>query len=361
MIYKKHKSALKTYGLAPGELVHVGQRDSGSIKITAIDYDLQDIKQTILDKPEQAFDFFETPSVTWINIDGIHDTGIVERIGKHFKLHPLTLEDIVFTEQRAKFESFDNYIYILLKMVYLDKDSGQIQTEQLSLVLGENYVLSFQEKEGDVFDPVRERLRAAKGRIRKMGSDYLVYSLLDAVVDSYFLIIEKLGERVDVIEESLVGNPDNKCLAGIQSLKKDMLYLRKSIWPLREVISSLHRDESALIKDITSVYIRDLYDHTIQVIDTIETLRDMASGMLDIYLSSISNRMNEVMKVLTIIATIFIPLTFIAGIYGMNFNTELSPFNMPELNWDYGYFFSLGLMMIVVVSMFIYFKRKKWL
>jgi len=355
------KSSSKTHGLAPGDLVHVGQRDTGKVKITAIDYDESNINVRVLDSPEEAFPFLGSPTVTWINIDGIHDIGIVEKIGKHFGLHPLTLEDIVFTNQRAKFESFDNYIYILLKMVYLDGKGNETQVEQVSLILGQNYVLSFQEKEGDVFDPIRERLRTAKGKARKMGPDYLAYGLLDAVVDNYFLILEHFGERVEVVEESLIGNPSPECLTDIQSIKKDMLYLRKSVWPLREVISAFHKDESPLIKDSTVVYIRDLYDHTIQVIDTIETLRDMASSMLDIYLSSISNRMNEVMKVLTIIATIFIPLTFIVGIYGMNFNTEKSPFNMPELNWPYGYMFAWAVMIAVALTMLFYFKRKKWL
>jgi magnesium transporter len=351
-----HGSA-KTYGLPPGTLVHVGQRDSGKVKISVIDYDISNINERALDGPEEAFPFFKSPTVTWINVDGIHNLEIIEKIGKHFGLHPLTLEDIVFTNQRAKFESFDNYIYILLKMVYLDAGGkpDEIQTEQVSLILGENYVLSFQEREGDVFDPVRERLRTSKGRVRKLGPDYLAYSLLDAVVDNYFVMLEHLGERVEIIEETLVGDPSPDCLKGIQAIKKDMLYLRKSVWPLREVISSFHKDESPLIKDSTTVYIRDLYDHTIQVIDTIETLRDMASGMLDIYLSSISNRMNEVMKVLTIIATIFIPLTFIAGVYGMNFQ------NMPELNWPLGYAFAWGIMIAIAVTMLIYFKRKKWL
>ena len=345
----------KTYGLPPGTLVHVGQRETGKVKISVMDYDEANIKERLLDSPEEAFPFFKSPTVTWINVDGIHNLEIIEKMGKHFGLHPLTLEDIVFTNQRAKFESFDNYIYILLKMVYLDGEKNDMQTEQVSLILGENYVLSFQEKEGDVFDPVRERLRTAKGRIRKQGPDYLAYSLLDAVVDNYFLMLERLGERVEDLEEGLVGDPSPECLKGIQGIKKDMLYLRKSVWPLREVISSLHKDESHLVKMPTDVYIRDLYDHTIQVIDTIETLRDMASGMLDIYLSSISNRMNEVMKVLTIIATIFIPLTFIAGVYGMNFR------RMPELGWPYGYAFAWSIMLAIALTMLFYFKRKKWL
>jgi len=355
------KNSSETRGLPPGALVHVGQRDTGKVKITVIDYDGSSINERVLENPEEAFPFLGSPTVTWINIDGIHDIAIIEKIGKHFGLHPLTLEDIVFTNQRAKFESFDNYIYIMIKMVYLNGNGDEVQVEQVSLILGDNYVLSFQEKEGDVFDVVRERLRTAKGKVRKMGPDYLAYSLLDAIVDNYFLILEHLGERVEVVEEGLVGDPSPECLKGIQDMKKDMLYLRKSVWPLREVISSFHKDESPLIKDPTVVYIRDLYDHTIQVIDTIETLRDMASGMLDIYLSSISNRMNEVMKLLTIIATIFIPLTFIAGLYGMNFNTAKSPFNMPELNWPYGYVFAWVVMISVALTMLVYFKRKKWL
>ena len=358
---KNIKSSSKKYDLPQGTLLREGQKDSGKVKISVIDYDESNINERVLDSHEEAFPFLGSPTVTWINIDGVHNLEIIEKIGKHFGLHPLTLEDIVFTNQRAKFESFDNYIYILLKMVYLNSGKDKMQTEQVSLILGENYVLSFQEKEGDVFDGVREMLRTAKGKVRKMGPDYLSYRLLDAVVDNYFLILEHLGERVEIVEESLVGNPSPECLKGIQDMKKDMLYLRKSVWPLREVISSFHKDESPLIKDSTTVYIRDLYDHTIQVIDTIETLRDMASGMLDIYLSSISNRMNEVMKVLTIIATIFIPLTFIVGIYGMNFNTEKSPFNMPELNWPYGYMFAWVVMVSVALTMVLYFKRKKWL
>jgi magnesium transporter len=351
------KDSAKTHGLPPGTLVHVGKRDSGKVKISVMDYDGSDIKERVLDTPEEVFPFFGSPTVTWINVDGIHDLDMIKKIGEHFRLHPLTLEDIVFTNQRAKFENFDSYIYILIKMVYLKEGSqkDEIETEQVSIIIGENYVLSFQEKEGDVFGPVRDRLRSAKGRIRKMGSDYLAYSLLDAVVDNYFLILEHLGEKVEVIEDDLVGDPSPQCLKGIQELKKDMLYLRKSIWPLREVISSLHKEESPLLKGPTIVYIRDLYDHTIQVIDTVETLRDTASGMLDIYLSSLSNRMNDVMKVLTIIATIFIPLTFIAGIYGMNFH------NMPELTWRYGYVFALLLMIAVAFSMLVYFRRKKWL
>ena len=243
----------------------------------------------------------------------------------------------------------------------VDKSKDEIISEQVSLILGENYVISFQEKEGDVFNSIRERISSAKGRIRKMGPDYLGYCLIDAVVDNYYSILERLGEKIENMQEILISDPSSKALQDIHALKRDTIYLRKSVWPLREVTNGLERSESKLIKKSTHIFLRDVYDHTIQVIDAIETLKDMISGMLDIYMSSISNKMNEVMKVLTIIATIFIPLTFIAGIYGMNFNPDVSKFNMPELNWSYGYFFSLGLMLLVLSVMLVYFKRKRWL
>jgi magnesium transporter len=231
----------------------------------------------------------------------------------------------------------------------------EVQSEQVSLILGPNFVISFQEAGGDVFDPVRERIRTGKGRVRKMGPDYLAYSLIDAVVDNYFIILENLGERVEALEEKLISDPKRETLHALHVLKREMIYLRKSVWPLREVISGLERAESGLIKEPTGIFFRDVYDHTIQVIDTVETYRDMLSGMLDIYLSSISNRMNEVMKVLTIIATIFIPLTFIAGVYGMNFKF------MPELEWRWGYFLIVGIMLAIGLVMVIYFRRKRWM
>jgi magnesium transporter len=238
---------------------------------------------------------------------------------------------------------------------YLDQ-SGEIEAEQVSLILGQNFLFSFQEgKKGDLFDPIRERIRNGKGRIRKMGADYLAYALIDAVVDHYFIILEKLGERIEVLEEALVAQPTTRTLHEIHNLKREMIFLRKAIWPLREVINSLARGESSLIQESTRVYLRDVYDHTIQVIDTIETFRDMVSGMLDIYLSSVSNRLNSVMKVLTIIATVFMPLTFLAGVYGMNFK------HMPELEWRWGYPVIWAVMIAIGVFMLIYFRKKKWL
>jgi len=345
----------KTAGLVPGELVYTGERKAEQVKIAVIDYDEKKFQEKDVDAVEDCFPFKETSTVTWINIDGIHKIDIIDKLGGRFELHPLILEDIVNTSQRPKYEDFDKYIFIVLKMFMFDEQKKEITSEQVSLVCGSNFVISIQEKEGDVFNPIRERLRNSKGRIRKMGPDYLAYSLLDAVIDNYFSILEKLGEKIEGMEEELVTNPRPQTLQTIHNLKQDIIFLRKSVWPLREVVGALERSESKLISQGTHIFLRDLYDHTIQVIDTIETFRDMVSGMLDIYLSSLSNRMNEVMKVLTIIATIFIPLTFIAGIYGMNFKY------MPELEWKSGYFIVLGIMGLVGISMLVHFKRKKWL
>jgi len=304
---------------------------------------------------EECLPFKDKPTVTWINIDGVHQVEIMEKIGAHFGIHPLILEDIMNTGQRPKMEDFEDYIFVVVKMIYYDEKDNEIKAEQVSLLIGLNFVISFQEKEGDVFNPIRDRIRKAKGRIRKMGADYLAYALIDTIVDHYFIVLEKLGEKIEDMEEELVTNPTPETLQTIHNLKRELIVLRKSIWPLREVISVLERGESPLIHESTSIYLRDVYDHTIQVVDTIETFRDMVSGMLDVYLSSVSNRMNEVMKVLTIIATIFIPLTFIAGIYGMNFKY------IPELEWHWGYFTVILGMVIIGFGMVLYFRNKKWL
>jgi magnesium transporter len=358
---KPVKKRSKKAGLPPGTLVHIGEKKAKSVKISYLDYDERNFQEKQVSNIEECFPFKTTPTVTWINIDGLHDVEIIEKLGKQFELHPLILEDVLHTEQRPKYEDFDNYIFVVLRMLQYNEQIQDIESEQVSLILGTNFVISFQERIGDVFDSVRERLRNAKGKIRKMGPDYLAYALLDAIVDSYFAILEKIGERIESMEEKLVVNPTEKTLQLIHNMKREMISLRKSIWPLREVISGVQRSESSLISETTGIYLRDVYDHTIQVIDTVESFRDMVSGMLDIYLSSISNKMNAVMKVLTIIATIFIPLTFIAGIYGMNFNPEKSPWNMPELNWYWGYPAVWLVMAVVAVIMLIYFRRKKWL
>jgi magnesium transporter len=343
-------------GLPPGTLVHVGEPVTEEPRISVMSYDTMRLEEEYVDLVSEAFPLRDAPSVTWINVDGIHDVGIVEELGERLRLHPLVLEDILNPDQRPKMEDLGDYLYVVLKMVDWDDQRGEIAVEQLSVVVGANYVVSLQERPGgDVLLPIRERIREAKGNIRGVGSDYLAYSILDGVVDRYFGVLEGLGEKVEDLEEELVSSPLPETLQKLHVLKREMIYMRKSVWPLREVVAALERSGSPLIKESTGPYLRDVYDHTIQVMDAVETVRDMLSGMLDIYLSSISNRMNEVMKVLTIFASIFIPLTFIAGVYGMNFAF------MPELGWRWGYFAALLVMVAVALSMLWYFKSKRWL
>jgi magnesium transporter len=348
------KRTSKKAGLPPGALVHIGEKKTDKARITIIDYDEAQFQEKDVETIEECFPLKDKPAVTWINVDGLHQVEILEQIGGCFGFHPLVLEDILNTGQRPKMEDFGEYVFVVLKMLPSDKNN-RITGEQISIVLGPDFVVSFQEREGDVFNPIRERIRSGRGRIRKMGADYLAYALLDSVVDNYFIFLEKLGEEIEFLEEELVTNPTTETLQTIHDLKTEMVFLRKSVWPLREIISGLERGESALIQESTGIYLRDVYDHTIQVIDTVETFRDMVSGMLDIYLSSVSNRMNEVMKVLTIIATIFIPLTLIAGIYGMNFQY------MPELGWRWGYPMVWLIMLVIGALMLVYFRRKRWL
>ena len=343
-------------GLAPGTLVHVGERKVDETKIKAMVYDERHVREQTPQTVEECPDPETQMGVTWINVDGLHETEAVGRLGECFGLHPLVVEDILNTEQRPKLEDYGEYIFCVLKSLYhVDEESGEPDIEQISLVLGPDYVLSFQEREGDEFDPVRERIRGDKGRVRKMGADYLLYALIDLIVDQYFAVLERFGDTIESLEEELIADPTTETLQVIHHLKREMAFLRRSMWPLREVISGLERSESSLVHESTGLYLRDVYDHTIQVIDAVETFRDMLSGMLDIYLSSVSNRMNEVMKVLTIIATVFIPLTFIAGLYGMNFRY------MPELEWPWGYPLVWIVMIAIAVLMVIYFRKKRWL
>jgi magnesium transporter len=350
------KKRSKKAGLPPGTLIHIGEKKVEEPKITIFDYDDQHVEEREVKALEECFVFREKPTITWINVEGVHQVEMIEKLGECYGFHPLVLEDILNTDQRPKMEVHGDYIYIVLKMLLGGDTNSLIKAEQVSLILGSNFVISLQEgREGDVFNPVRERIRSGKGLIRKMGADYLAYSLLDTIIDNYFLILEKLGEKVELIEEELVTHPTTKTLQEIQKFKNEMIFVRRAVWPLREVISGLGRKESPLIKESTEIYLRDVYDHTVQVMDTIEIYREMLSGMLDIYLSSVSNRLNSVMKVLTIIATIFMPLTFIAGIYGMNFKY------MPELEWRWGYPAIWLFVVIIGISMLIYFRKKKWL
>jgi magnesium transporter len=343
-----------TIGARPGELLFVGEKKKQSVRIELMDFDQNQVKQKVLKRVEDSFPFKGTPTVTWLNIDGLHDTRVIEKAGQHFGLHPLVMEDILNTGQRPKVEDFDDHLFLVLKMLSYDTEKEELVSEQISFILGKDFLLSFQEKEGDVFDSVRERIRTTKSRIRRTAPDYLMYALVDAVVDNYFLILEQLGERVEALEDEVITSPSQQTLERIHRLKRELLYLRKSVWPLREVISLLEHMDTDLIHPDTGIYLKDVYDHTIQVIDNVESYRDMSAGMVESYLSSINNRMSEVMKVLTVFAAIFIPLTFLTGLYGMNFDY------MPELHWEYGYLFFWGVTLFSAGLMAYYFKRKKW-
>lgn len=342
-------------GLPPGTPVFIGEQSTKPTKITIIDYDQSNFQEKEIKSLEECFPYRDSPTVTWINVDGIHDVDLIQKIDQHFGIHPLVLEDIVNTTQRPKIEDFGENIYIVLKMLYIDPGE-EIISEQVSIILGQNYVISFQETEGfDVFNTIRERIRNNKGRVRKAGADYLAYCLLDCIVDYYFVILEGLDQKIEKMEEELARSVRQEIPQEIHLLKRDMIFLLKQIWPLREVISNFQHTESRLVKKATGIYLRNVYDHAAQVIDTIETFRDILFGMYHLYVSNLSNKMNEVMKVLTIIATVFIPLNFIASVYGMNFKY------MPELEWRWGYYDVLAFMCLVAIVMLAYFRRQKWL
>jgi magnesium transporter len=322
--------------------------------ITVIDYDESKFQEKEIKNIEDCFQFKNTPTVSWINLEGTNQVEIIKQMDEHYGLHPLVVEDICNLNQRPKVEDFPDYMYIVLQMLLYENE--KIVSEQVSIVLGKNFVISIQEgKRGDVFESIRNKIRNNKGKIRKMGTDYLVYKLINAVVDNYFSILEEVGEKIEFFSDELIRNPDPNTLDTIHNLKREMLILRKSVWPLREVIDNLEREDSKVIKKTTKIYLRELYYHTVQVIDTVETYREMLSEMSDIYLSSISNKTNQIVKVLTIITTIFMPLTFLAGLYGMNFQY------MPGLHWYWGFDTLLALAAIIVVIMLLWFRKKHWL
>ncbi|MBM3709081.1 MAG: magnesium/cobalt transporter CorA [Actinobacteria bacterium] len=341
-------------GMPAGSLIHIGERKVDKIKIKLINYGEHDYIEQDIENIAQCFEFKDDKTITWINIDGIHDTDMLSKLGDCFGFHPLILEDILNTEQRPKVEDFTDYIYVVLKIIDYEKNLKEVTFDQVSIILGKNYLISLHERPLDIYETVKNTLKKDRSKIRKAGSDYLAYLLMDSIIDNYFSVLENVGERIENIENKIITNPSPKTLKATHNLKRDMLFMRKSVWPLREVISKLERGEISLIKNSTRIYIRDIYDHIIQVIDTIETYRDMLSGMIDIYLSSISNRLNEVVKILTIISTIFIPITFIASIYGMNFKF------IPEFSWKWSYPVVWFIMLAVIITMVIYFKRKKW-
>jgi magnesium transporter len=335
--------------------VYTGEKQSEAIKIHVIDYDDQNFIEAEHTSADACIPYKDKPTVTWVNVDGVHNVPMLEKLGECFGLHRLVLEDILNTDQRPKMEDYEEYIYIVFKMISNGKGNGVI-TEQTSVILGKNFVLSFQEgAEGDVFSTIRDRLRNNKGRIRKMGADYLAYSLLDAVVDNYFVVLEKMGEKIEALETELIEDPTQQTVQKIYQLKRELIFLHNAVWPLREAVSSLTKHESPLVRETTVPYLRDVYDHVIHVIDSVDIYREMISSMLDMYLSSVSYRLNAVMKVLTIIATIFMPLTFLVGVYGMNFKY------LPELEWHYGYPALWVVMLGITGLMLYYFKRKKWM
>lgn len=354
MVYHQTRKA-RAAGLSPGTLVHIGRERTEPVKLQIIEYDEERLEEREVATAEQCFPFLDAPTQTWLNVTGVHELDAIEKIGQHLHLHPLLLEDIANTTQRPKVEDYEGYLFVVLKMLHYDEERSAVSVEQVSLVLGKDYLISFLEDEGDVFDVVRARLRSGTGRLRKFGVDYLAYALIDAIVDNYFVILEKIGDDLEEIESDLVTTPDQETLQDIYGLKREMIALRRAVWPLREVIGFLERGESPLIRPNTLVYLRDVYDHTVQIIDTVESGRDLLSGMLDIYLSGLSNRMNEIVKVLTIFSTLFIPMTFFAGVYGMNFAY------FPEIHWRWGYLMFWLLMLVILVIMVAYFRRKRWI
>lgn len=363
---RRRRQSRKT-GLPPGSLVHIGEKRNFETKIEVFHYDSDSVQEISPAEVDACLEFRDnSKGVAWINVDGIHQIDIIEKIGKHFKLHPLTLEDIVNNEQRPKFEEHDDYLFIVLKMLYPEfKDTAgakaasphaKIVSEQVSIVVGNNFVISFQESvSGDVFGGIRDRIRNNHGKMRKLGPDYLAYALMDAIVDHYFIIMEKVGEKLELLEVELLAEPSQETLRRLQSAKRDIIGLRKSISPLREVVSSMQRAETDAVKTTTHRHLADVYDHIINVHETIEAYRELLTGMLEIYLSSVNIHLNSVMKVFTMITTLFIPLNFIVGVYGMNFK------HMPELQWEHGYIAVWGIMLLVGAAMVLYFRRRKWL
>jgi magnesium transporter len=330
-------------------------------EIVLIDYSEAERTRVQLEQPEDSIVYLDTASVSWVDVLGLGSEDILRRLGKVFKLHPLVLEDIVNVPQRPKVEDYENQLVIISQMVLVKENGTGFWVEQVSLVLGKHYLLTVQEEPSrDCFQPVRDRIRAGKGSIRKQGPDYLAYTLIDAIIDGFFPVLEAYGERIEELEDEVVTKPTRRTIEKIYQIRRELLALRRAIWPQRDAINSIIRDGSDLISPEVRVYLRDCYDHAVQVMDMVETYRELTSGLMDIYLSSVGNRMNEIMKLLTVISSIFIPLTFIAGVYGMNFNTEKSPLNMPELNWYWGYPACLGLMAAIAIGLIFFFWRRGW-
>jgi magnesium transporter len=349
----RHRRSDKA-GLPPGTLVHIGAERMEEVTLHSHRYDAdagEEMARTTLAEALAR----RGDGLLWLDVAGLHDAELLAEVGQAFGLHPLAMEDVLNTEQRPKFEDYGDYLFVVLKRLRYDRPSGRLDADQISLVLGKDFVLSFQEAEAGLFEPVRQRLRSARSRLRKAGPDYLLHALIDCVVDDYFAVLETLGEEIEALELQILDRPSPVAMRTLHRLKRELVAMRRSVWPLREVIGGLDRSDSPLLSPGVELYLRDVYDHTVHVIESLENDRDTLSGLLDVHLSGLSNRMNEIMKLLTIISTIFIPLTFIAGVYGMNFK------HMPELEWGWGYFTVLGLMFVLALGMLVFFRRKHWL
>lgn len=352
--FKKKTRASNKLGLPPGSIIYVGEKKVDKVKITLTEYDEANVETCEIKSVDEIDPFTDTPQVTWVSVCGLHETEFLMQIGERFKVHPLVLEDILNTETRPKIEITDDYLFIVMKLITYNAEHKILESEQVSFILGKSFVFSFMERNDEIFNPIKERIKNQLGKVRKKGSDYLLYVLMDVVVDQFFLALEKVDERIESLDDEVLNAPEKSQVEKIYNLKNLLLMLRRSAAPMREIVNQLIKDDSDLIDDSTEPYLRDLYDHTIHISESIELQREITTGLMETYLSMMSNKMNEVMKVLTVIATIFIPLTFIVGIYGMNFP------NMPEMGWPWAYFAVWGVMIGVVIAMIFYFRKKDW-
>ena len=356
---KMHVSKKKK-GMSPGSLIFTGEKKTENVTISLLDYNSGDFIEKNINDLNELEAYKNNSNVTWINIVGLHDINVLEKIGNIFDIHPLVLEDILNVSHNPKIEDYEHFLFLVIKMISYKEDSNCLDIEQVSLIIGKKYIITFQEKNGDVFDPIRDRIRTSKGLVRKYNEDYLAYRILDSIIDNYFSVLENFDERIEDMEDQILSQPDDLSLEEIHNLRKELIKLRRAVSPLREMIFTIEKEKFNFIQKTTYVYLRDLSDHIKQIIDSIENYREFINGLLEVYLSNASHRMNEVVKLLTIISTIFIPLTFVVGIYGMNFRTDASRWNMPELDWAFGYPFVMGLMVVIAVTLIIFFKKKRW-
>lgn len=352
--FKKVSRVSKKIGLPPGSIVYLGEKKVDKVTINVTEYDEAGAETYEIKSIEEIDPFTDTPQITWASVCGLHETDFLKQVGEKFKIHSLVLEDILNVDTRPKIEITDDYLFIVMKLVLFNAEQKILETEQVSFILGRSFLFSFSERTDEIFNPIKDRINSHLGKIRKRGIDYLLYALMDIVVDHYFLALEKVEERIEILDDEVINRTEKSHIESIYNLRNLLLLIRRSIYPLREIVNQLIKDDGDLLDESIEPYLRDLYDHTIHITETIEQQREVTNGLMEIYLSMMSNKMNEVMKVLTVIATIFIPLTFIVGIYGMNFP------NMPEMNWPWAYFAVWGVMMAVVGAMIFYFRKKNW-